>query len=86
MSLPDILKVKPMNTVDTMSIHTSILEPIVCNQNVCRFTLERRGILDVNSVLQVGAVFQKMLVTLQKNIFLPLDLEAMRLLKPLLFV
>ena len=59
MSLPDILKVKPMNTVDTMSIHTSILEPIVCNQNVCRFTLERRGILDVNSVLQVGAVFQK---------------------------
>ena len=59
MSLPEILKVKPMNTVDSMSIHTSILEPIVCNQNVCRFTLERRGILDINSAVQVGAVFQK---------------------------
>lgn len=59
MSLPDILKVKPMPTIDTMSIHTSILEPIVCNQNVCRFTLERRGILDINSAVQVGATFKK---------------------------
>lgn len=59
MSLPDILKVKPMPTVDTMTIHTSILEPVVCNQNVCRFQLERRGILDINSAIQVGAVFQK---------------------------
>ena len=57
MSLPDILKVKPMATVDTMTIHTSILEPVVCNQNVCRFTLERRGILDINSAVQVGAVY-----------------------------
>ena len=57
MSLPDILKVKPMATVDTMTIHTSILEPVVCNQNVCRFTLERRGILDINSAIQVGAVY-----------------------------
>ena len=59
MSLPEILKVKPMSTVDTMTINTSILEPIVCNQNVCRFTLERRGILDINSAVQVGGVFQK---------------------------
>lgn len=59
MSLPEILKVKPMNTVDTMSIHTSILEPVVCNQNVARFQIERRGILDINSAIQVGAVFQK---------------------------
>tara|TARA_R100000951_G_scaffold114987_1_gene121648 strand:+ start:241 stop:1725 length:1485 start_codon:yes stop_codon:yes gene_type:complete len=59
MSLPDILKVKPMPTVDTMTIHTSILEPVICNQNVARFQLERRGILDINSAIQVGAVFQK---------------------------
>jgi len=56
MSLPDILKTKPMATVDTMSIHTSILEPVVCTQHVCRFTLEKRGILDINSAIQVGVV------------------------------
>jgi len=56
MSLPDILKTKPMATIDTMSIHTSILEPVVCTQQVCRFTLEKRGILDINSAVQVGVI------------------------------
>ncbi len=56
MSLPDILKTKPMATIDTMSIHTSILEPVVCTQQVCRFTLEKRGILDINSAVQVAVI------------------------------
>tara|TARA_R100000935_G_scaffold36217_1_gene57189 strand:- start:7708 stop:9192 length:1485 start_codon:yes stop_codon:yes gene_type:complete len=56
MSLPDILKVAPQGTVDTMEVHTSILEPLVCNQNNARFQLERRGILDINSCIQVARV------------------------------
>ena len=56
MSLPDILKVAPQQTIDTMDVHTSILEPLVCNQNNARFQLERRGILDINSCIQVGRI------------------------------
>ena len=56
MSLPDILKVAPQQTIDTMDVHTSILEPLVCNQNNARFQLERRGILDINSCIQVARI------------------------------
>jgi len=56
MSLPEILKVAPQQTIDTMEVHTSILEPLVCNQNNARFQLERRGILDINSCIQVARI------------------------------
>ena len=48
--LPDVLNVKPLNAIETMNIETSQLDPIVINQNLCRFVLERKGILDVGSV------------------------------------
>ena len=56
MSLPEILKVAPQQTIDTMEVHTSILEPIIVNQNNARFQLERRGILDINSCIQVARI------------------------------
>lgn len=56
MSLPEILKVAPQQTIDTMDVHTSILEPLICNQRNARFQLERRGILDINSCIQVARI------------------------------
>ena len=58
MSLPAILRTKPQATIDSMSVHTSILEPIINNQQICRFTLEKKGILDINSCVQVSRVYE----------------------------
>ena len=52
--LPDVLNVKPLNAIETMNIETSQLDPIVINQNLCRFVLERKGILDVGSVITMS--------------------------------
>ena len=50
-SIPDSLKTQPMATVDTMNIETNVLDPIVINNNFCRFVLERKGILDTGSAI-----------------------------------
>jgi len=55
-SLPDALQVKPLKSIDTMNIETSILDPVTINKNRCRFVLERKGILDVGSCVQLGVV------------------------------
>ena len=47
--IPDALLTKPMPSIDTMTIDTSILEPLVVSKTFCRFQLERRGILDSGS-------------------------------------
>lgn len=54
--LPDVLKLKPLPSVSSMSIHTDILDPATISKNHARFVFERRGILDVNSCVQVAAV------------------------------
>lgn len=54
--LPSALSVKPVQSVDTMKIETSILDPVTINKNSCRFVLERKGILDVGSCVQLGVV------------------------------
>ena len=54
MSLPDVLNVKPLNAVETMTISTNQLDPIVNTQSLCRFVLERKGILDVGSVITMS--------------------------------
>jgi hypothetical protein len=48
-SLPDVLNVQPLPSIQTMNIETNQLDPIVINQGFCRFVLERKGILDVGS-------------------------------------
>ena len=52
--LPDVLNVSPLNAIETMNIETNKLDPIVINQNVARFVLERKGILDVGSVITMS--------------------------------
>jgi hypothetical protein len=48
-SLPDVLNVQPMPSIQTMNIETNQLDPIVINQGFARFVLEKKGILDVGS-------------------------------------
>ena len=50
-SLPDVLNVKPLPSIQTMNVETNQLDPIVINQGFCRFVLEKKGILDVGSVI-----------------------------------
>jgi len=50
-SLPDVLNVKPLPTIQTMNVETNTLDPIVINQSFCRFVLEKKGILDVGSTI-----------------------------------
>ena len=54
--IPDSLLVRPLPSVDTMNIDTSILEPIVSSTSHCRFVLENRGILDSGSAIQIGVI------------------------------
>ena len=53
-SLPDVLNVSPLNAIETMNIETNKLDPIVINQSIARFVLERKGILDVGSVITMS--------------------------------
>ena len=54
MENPDILNVKPISHPDSMSISTSILDPVVISDSFCRFNLEKRGLLHSNSKIQLG--------------------------------
>ena len=53
-SIPEALKPSTMSTVDTMNIETNVLDPIIINQNFARFVLERKGILDMGSVITLA--------------------------------
>ena len=48
-SLPNALKTKPLAVISTMNVDTNILDPVICNQEFCRFVLEKKGILDAGS-------------------------------------
>lgn len=52
-SIPESLMTRPMATVSTMNIETSVLEPTLINSSFARFVLERKGILDTGSVLKL---------------------------------
>ena len=67
--LPDVLNVKPLNAIQTMNVETNQLDPIVINQNLCRFVLERKGILDVGSVITMSV--HPVDATADKKCFLP---------------
>ena len=54
MSIPAALQTRPLPSIDTMNIDTTILEPLVINKNFCRFVLERKGILDSGSTIQLS--------------------------------
>ena len=52
--VPDLVKIGSMNTEMDMHVDTSILEPIICNQNFCRFVLDKKGFLHSYSKIQLG--------------------------------
>ena len=52
-AIPESLMTRPMATVSTMNIETSVLEPTLINSTFARFVLERKGILDTGSVLKL---------------------------------
>jgi hypothetical protein len=54
--IPDSLLVRPLPSIDTMTIDSAILEPIVSSTSHCRFVLENRGILDSGSAIQIGVI------------------------------
>ena len=54
-SLPDVLKVQPLPSIDTMTIHTEVLDPITITDTQAVFQIPRTGILDGGSFLQLGA-------------------------------
>tara|TARA_R110002072_G_scaffold137523_2_gene280371 strand:+ start:3797 stop:5206 length:1410 start_codon:yes stop_codon:yes gene_type:complete len=56
--LPQALLTTPMASVSTMNIETSVLDPIVINQQFCRFVLERKGILDTGSAISFAVQTQ----------------------------
>jgi hypothetical protein len=66
MSLPDVLKVQTMASVDTMRISTEVLDPITINSSVCQFQIPRSGILDAGSFVTLG-------VTADPDFFFPLE-------------
>ncbi len=55
-SLPDVLQVKPLPTIDTMKIDTQVLDPITITQKQAVFQIPMNGILDGGSYLQLGAL------------------------------
>jgi len=67
-SLPDVLKVQPLPSIDTMTIHTEVLDPITITDTTAVFQIPRTGILDGGSFLQLGATC----VAGQQKCFFPL--------------
>ena len=54
-NLPDVLKVQPLPSIDTMTIHTEVLDPITITDQQAVFQIPRTGILDGGSFIQLGA-------------------------------
>ena len=48
-AIPDLVKIKPMQSDQTMDVQTSILEPIVSNDRFVKFQFDNKGILHSNS-------------------------------------
>ena len=53
-SLPDILKVQPLPSIENMPIQTEVLDPITITDRTCVFQLGKNGILDAGSFVQLG--------------------------------
>ena len=77
--LPDVLNVSPLSAIQTMNIETSKLDPIVITQSICRFVLERKGILDVGSVITMSV--HPVAAGYDKKMFLPIKTGCHALIK-----
>ena len=66
-AIPDLVKIRPISTDQTIDVQTSILEPIISNQTFIKFQFDNKGILHSNSKLQFSITG-----TAGKRRFLPL--------------
>jgi len=53
-SVPDLLRVSPMDTSTATDVETSIQDPVVINDTFCRFVLSNKGILHSHSKITLG--------------------------------
>jgi len=53
-SVPDLLRVSPMDTTTSTDVETSITDPVVISDNFCRFVLLNKGILHSHSKVTLG--------------------------------
>ena len=53
-SVPDLLRVSPMDTTTATDVETSITDPVVISDNFCRFVLLNKGILHSHSKVTLG--------------------------------
>ena len=51
-SVPDLVKIKPISTDQTIDVQTSILDPIITNERFVKFQFDNKGILHSNSKVQ----------------------------------
>ena len=66
------LNIKPLPSIDSMNIESSILDPQTITQQRCIFQLDRKGILDANSMIQLGITVNSTDDTVTNRCFLPL--------------
>ena len=66
-SVPDLVKIAPINTDQTIDVQTSILDPIITNERFVKFQFDNKGILHSNSKVQFS-----LKGTAGKRRFLPL--------------
>ena len=53
-SVPNLVKIGAINTEENMKVDTSILEPVINENHMTRFVLEKKGILHSYSKITVG--------------------------------
>ena len=54
-AIPDLVKIKPIQSDQTIDVQTSILEPIISNDRFVKFQFDNKGILHSNSkIRQIG--------------------------------
>ena len=66
------LNIKPLPSIDSMNIESSILDPQTITQRRCIFQLDRKGILDANSMIQLGITVNSQAALITERCFLPL--------------
>ena len=55
-SVPDLLRVSPMDTSTATDVETSIQDPVVVSDTFCRFVLLNKGILHSHSKVTLGVL------------------------------
>jgi len=80
--LPDILKVGPLKRPVNQSMSTDILQPTTFSQKGMKFVLEKKGILDSNSQLNIAQIVKwTQQPTIDTNSYLPTATGALAMIE-----